>query len=724
MQLANQPLDDVPLPSTKFHPSGVAQAVNVLWFSSLILSLFAALFGIFVKQWLHTYSNWSDVADPREAVLVHEFYRIGRERWHVSNILATLPLLLQLALLFFVTGLVTYLWTLNTVVAGCLSVLVVAGVITALVAIVLPVYYPNCPYKSPLGLFLVRLLKTPHFLSWKNRDLAEVQGSLSNWADGARLRPFKEACALVEISPTARGLGPKKELLRARVNEMEVHHDKSPLELLQTIISQFAASQPQEFGRPEITESMLHMLDAIDSGRKVTMPAPVIQGFVKHVAETRSRALRSPDAIEEHLTSIGALANCVARRRGTPKTLELDQYFDQLLDCFQQWRPRVYHEKCWVTVNGLLQPKLLLHHPSVVYCAIYSPDGTRIVSGSSDETVRVWDASTGAVLRTLEGHTSSVWSVAFSPDETLIVSSSGDQTGITRIWDASTGAVLHTLEGHTGSVHSIAISLDGTRIVSGSRDRTMRIWDASTGAVLRTLKGHTSSVWSVAFSPDETRIVSGSGDQTVRVWDAGTGAFLRTLEGHTSWVRSVAFSPDGTRIVSGSDDRTVRVWDASTGAVLRTLKGHTDYMRSVAFSPDGTRIVSGSDDETVRVWDASTGAVITTLKASIGLVYSVAFSPDGTSITAKGPSGNSQTWNAPQDFPSPTDPPVLSSSPSSPIFRLEDGWIVGRKDQQATAQRLFWVVPDRRGKMSSQGHHVVLWSGSGTMTLLDFTGMI
>jgi hypothetical protein len=143
MQLANQPVDNVPLPLSDFHPSAVARTVNVLWFSSLILSLFAALFGIFVKQWLNTYSNWADIPDPAEAVLVRNIYRSSLKTWHISEILATLPLLLQLSLLFFVAGLVTYLWTLDIVVAGCLSFLVVAGVIIAMVAIGLPVYFPN-----------------------------------------------------------------------------------------------------------------------------------------------------------------------------------------------------------------------------------------------------------------------------------------------------------------------------------------------------------------------------------------------------------------------------------------------------------------------------------------------------------------------------------------------------------------------------------------------------
>ncbi|KAJ6592977.1 WD40-repeat-containing domain protein, partial [Mycena capillaripes] len=130
-------------------------------------------------------------------------------------------------------------------------------------------------------------------------------------------------------------------------------------------------------------------------------------------------------------------------------------------------------------------------------------------------------------IAVLEGHTSDVRSVAFSPDGKRIVSGSHDST--VRIWDAETGAALREpLEGHTDWVGSVAFSPDGKRIVSGSDDKTVCIWDAETGAALREpLEGHTDWVGSVAFSPDGKRIVSGSDDKTVRIWDAETGAALR-----------------------------------------------------------------------------------------------------------------------------------------------------------------------------------------------------
>ncbi|KAG8909796.1 hypothetical protein FRC02_007576, partial [Tulasnella sp. 418] len=180
-----------------------------------------------------------------------------------------------------------------------------------------------------------------------------------------------------------------------------------------------------------------------------------------------------------------------------------------------------------------------------------------------------------------------------------IASGSYDQT--VAIWDAKTGVLIRQLKGHRFWVTSVAFSPDGTQIASGSSDQTVAIWDAKTGVLIRQLKGHTKQVTSVAFSPDGTQIASGSHDQTVAIWDAKTGVLIGQLKGHAWEVTSVAFSPDGTQIASGSYDQTVATWDARTG-VLRQLKGHTSIVTSVAFSPDRLCLISKSKFET-RVWD-------------------------------------------------------------------------------------------------------------------------
>ncbi len=320
------------------------------------------------------------------------------------------------------------------------------------------------------------------------------------------------------------------------------------------------------------------------------------------------------------------------------------------------------------------QSATLKGHTDAVRCVCFSPDGKRIVSGSWDKTVKVWDAQTGQEMLTLKAHTGPVSSVAFSADGKHIVSGSADKT--VKVWKAHTGQEALTLKGHSGPVNSVAFSTDGKRIASASghvwdnKPGEVKVWDAASGKEQLTLTGHTRGVPCVCFSPDGKRIASASADQTVRVWDAHTGKEALALKGHTEYLTSVAFSPDSKRIISGDyrshDEKgfavwgEVKVWDAQTGKKTLTLRGHTGFVTSVAFSADGKRIASGSTADPfrkipgeVKVWDAHTGQETLTLKLKghTDCVWSVAFSADGKRIASaseeQGKPGEVKVWAIP-----------------------------------------------------------------------------
>src|SRR6266487_2738638 len=198
-------------------------------------------------------------------------------------------------------------------------------------------------------------------------------------------------------------------------------------------------------------------------------------------------------------------------------------------------------------------------HAKNVTSVAWSPDGKRIASGSSDNTVQVWNASDGNHALTYTGHSAGVWSVAWSPDGKRIVSCGND--GV-QVWNASSGSHAFAYQGHSGWVDAVAWSPDGKWIASGSWDNTVQVWNASDGTHVFTYTGHSNVVDAVAWSPDGKRIASGSWDWTAQVWNASDGSQALTYTGHSQTVTSVTWSPDGKRIASSSEDATVQVWQA------------------------------------------------------------------------------------------------------------------------------------------------------------------
>ena len=254
--------------------------------------------------------------------------------------------------------------------------------------------------------------------------------------------------------------------------------------------------------------------------------------------------------------------------------------------------------------------------------------GGRVVSGSGDSTLRVWNAVTGECERTLDGHTHTVNALVALADGRM-VSASGDKT--LRVWNAATGECEHTLEGHTDVVISLVKLADG-RVVSGSYDKTMRVWNAATGECKHTLEGHTDTVSTLLAA--DGRVVSGSDDKTLRVWNADTGKYERMLEGHTDLVMSLLALDDG-RVVSGSYDNTLRMWNVATGLCLRTLEGHANGVTSLVALADG-RVMSGSYDSTLRVWNVATGECLRTLEGHTGSVALLLLLGDGRVVSGSG----------------------------------------------------------------------------------------
>ncbi|MFD4131386.1 CHAT domain-containing protein [Streptomyces goshikiensis] len=261
------------------------------------------------------------------------------------------------------------------------------------------------------------------------------------------------------------------------------------------------------------------------------------------------------------------------------------------------------------------------------YTMAFSPDGSVIVTGSSDSTVCLWDALDGRLLQTLTGHLKSVLSVAFSPDGTLLASGSAD--GTVRLWDGHNGGTLGTLTGQAKIVEHVAFSPDGQYLAT-SGGATVVLYDGRGDRVLRSIPVNTSS--SFVFSPDSSHLATADGG-SVRVWDPRTGDLVRRFTAHTSAIRELAYSPDGAILATASEDKTVRLWSPGEGSLLHTVNGHRKQVDAVVFSPDGTLFVTAGGDGTTRFWDRTSRREVHTIDnaadGSYDAATDVVFSPDG-----------------------------------------------------------------------------------------------
>jgi WD40 repeat protein len=328
-------------------------------------------------------------------------------------------------------------------------------------------------------------------------------------------------------------------------------------------------------------------------------------------------------------------------------------------------------------------PRLVvkLGHSSMVSFCRFSPDGKRVLTVASPESVLIlWDVATGAELRRFVGHTKEVSSIAFSPDGRTLLTSSWDKS--VRLWDAASGKEIRRLQGPKADAQEAIFSPDGRYILTRSRPRyangrnlnddAVNLWDANTGQIVRTFTGHTGTVLTISFSRDGQSILTGSDDKTARLWQTATGRELMRFIGHDDAIIWAEFAPDGKSVWTqsqyaynreSSKDTSVRQWDVATGKELRRVE---KLGMPVEFSHDGRFLLVSNDDEkrTARMLDANT---LQEIKRYERVTSARGFSNDDRLILAV------SNYYAPVAWDAATETPVqifsgVSSSVSSSVF--------------------------------------------------------
>ena len=282
-----------------------------------------------------------------------------------------------------------------------------------------------------------------------------------------------------------------------------------------------------------------------------------------------------------------------------------------------------------------------------VYDVAFSPGGRFIVTSATDpHDPRIWDVTTGLPVHVLNGHTGPTTMVAYSPDGKYVLTGSMDNTA--RLWDAATGEQVMVFTCPAG-IDAVGFTPDGKFVLTGSEDDTTRLWNASTGQMVRKFPNNEPPgnwINNLTVSPDGKYLVTVSYDRTARLWDLATGQFIRYFGGRQAVLEAVKFTPDGRQVVIAGDDNVVRIWSMQTFQGGMVFSGHTASLREVAFSPDGKLVVTASEDHTARIWDPANGRTVMILKGHTAGVYGAVFSPDGRQVLTSSVDGTARLWDA------------------------------------------------------------------------------
>ncbi|GAM22704.1 hypothetical protein SAMD00019534_058790 [Acytostelium subglobosum LB1] len=305
----------------------------------------------------------------------------------------------------------------------------------------------------------------------------------------------------------------------------------------------------------------------------------------------------------------------------SPQIQQLDQSHSSYSSSRAAWGENWYvgeYRKDSNWRRGKYSTTVLRGHKEIVWSLLFEPETNTLISGSEDMTVKVWDCSRMGdthmfyddledskkrCIRTLSGHKNGTICLGSTP--TRLVSGSAD--GSIKIWDRFDGACIETIQTHS-SVWCLQI-VNGN-LICGCVDGTMRVFDLNTTSCLRTLRGHTAPVrclQAINHNGQEL-VVSGSYDKTIKMWDMDSRC-INTIRAHTHKINCLQY--DSGQLVSGSHDSLLKVWDM-TGQLIQTLQGHENMIHCLQLR--GNKLLSGSTDSTIKLWDLKTGTHVNTIK--------------------------------------------------------------------------------------------------------------
>ena len=358
--------------------------------------------------------------------------------------------------------------------------------------------------------------------------------------------------------------------------------------------------------------------EAVGVARKLVLPDTAAMAGLLAVSELGPPPLQGPDSARG--LPGGFELHSVPRGGESPplNTIDFVGTSPLALGAYEDGNLRI-----WDASTGILV-KTLTGHAGAVTCSAVSADGSVAVSGGAAGEVKVWTLPEGACKFTSKPYAGGVQAIGLTADgRTAAV---GRANGEIRLLDLGTGTEVGLLSGHQGWVRGVGFSADGATIVSGGDDGTVRVWERSTGRQVREFR-EASGIRGLSVTADGTKALSGC--EHVATWDLAAGKQTGIFRGHRNIVWNVTFLPGNREALSAGTDRAVRLWDVRSGVERRTFAGHEDLVRAIAVSPDGRLALSGGPGDPPRLWPLAPGGEIASFRGHRGAVRDLTFTSDG-----------------------------------------------------------------------------------------------
>ena len=294
-------------------------------------------------------------------------------------------------------------------------------------------------------------------------------------------------------------------------------------------------------------------------------------------------------------------------------------------------------------------------HSDWVRCLGFTPDGTKLASGSFDKTIKLWQLATGQPIYTLANRLKGVFALAVSPDGKLLVSGSWDEK--IELWNLETGTLIRKLIQPQASVRSLAISPDSQTLIGGSLDRSIFLWSLPDAVVTKTILDR-EPVAVISLSADGKILASTGDDGIVKIWSLATGEIITQSIGNPHCIGSLAISSDSQTIAAGTVNGYLVLWRLEQTEsdqppqlqLTQTIRAHAGQINACVFSPDRQYLITGSVDGKAKVWYKGEGLSFKDKARSIlkgdpsRSVMSVAIAPNSNTVAIGGADGTIQLW--------------------------------------------------------------------------------